>query len=145
MTPWLERCGDGTYHMRNSAANQKGRQPFKTFARTLALPRCGMPPQHGCGPACFRPRLLAGSQASRIWFKKAAVISARLPASRACAYRSIALRAERGHSGQACLAFLNPPLAETKFEPHPPALTRGSGGALFWLVFRASTFSMLFF
>lgn len=46
------------------------------------------------------------------------------PLTRARAYRSIALRAERGHPGQACLAFLNPPPAETKFDPHLPALTR---------------------
>ena len=76
------------------------------------------------------PSGLAGFRAfKRLEFgsKKAAAISACLPASRACAYRSIALRAARGHSGQACLAFLNPPLAETKFDPHPPSLTRISG------------------
>ena len=77
------------------------------------------------GPRCSR---VAVRRARRLEFgsKKAAAISVRLPASRACAYKSMALRAERGHSGQACLAFLNPLPAETKFDPHPPSLTRVS-------------------
>ena len=74
------------------------------------------------------PRRGVGRSAKRLEFgsKNAAAISACLPASRACAYRSIALRAERGHSSQACLAFLNPPLAETRFDPYLPSLTRVS-------------------
>ena len=52
--------------------------------------------------------------------KRAAAISVRLRPSSACAYRSIALRAERPHPRQACLAFSNPPAAETKSAPRSP-------------------------
>ncbi|MBU1734802.1 MAG: hypothetical protein KJ692_06160, partial [Verrucomicrobia bacterium] len=46
--------------------------------------------------------------------KKTAAILTHLRRCRACAYRSIALRATPAHLSQTYLAFSNPPLAEAK-------------------------------